>query len=59
MCPDAIHLYHRIPPDSQDEPIHICVLNACSRSGYIDAARSIFHNIQNKTEYIYASMVNR
>ncbi len=53
----AIELYHQMPSELINEVTYICVLNACSHSGLIDEARSIFRNIQTKTEKIYSTMV--
>jgi pentatricopeptide repeat protein len=53
----AIELYHQMPSELINEVTYICVLNACSHSGLIDEARSIFRNIQTKTEKIYGTMV--
>ncbi len=53
----AIELYHQIPSELINEMTYICILNACSHSGLIDEARSIFRNIQTKTEKIYSTMV--
>ncbi|UJR15099.1 hypothetical protein I4U23_002066 [Adineta vaga] len=54
----AVELFHRVPSEYIDEPTNVCVLNACSHSGLVDEARSIFNNIQNKTERIYTVMVD-
>jgi len=54
---EAIELYHQMPSELINEVTYICVLNACSHSGLIDEARSIFRNIQTKTEKIYGTMV--
>jgi len=40
-----------------NEITHICSINACSHSGLIREARSIFESIQMKTEKIYVAMV--
>ncbi len=53
----AIELYHQIPEEFLDEVTNICILNACSHSGLVDQARSIFENIQIKTEIIFTTMV--
>ncbi|CAF1365864.1 unnamed protein product [Adineta steineri] len=55
---EAIGLYKRMPIHIQDEITHICVLNACSHSGLVDQAYSIFNNIQVKTEKIITTMVD-
>ena len=53
----AIELYRKMPSELIDEVTYICILNACSHSGLIDEARSIFRNIEIKTEKIYCTMV--
>ena len=57
MGVQAIELYRQMVPESIDEIAHICVLNACSHSGFVDEARSIFQNIQIKTASIFTTMV--
>ena len=54
---EAISLYRKMPNNLRDDVSHICVLNACSHSGLVDEARSIFDDISNKTEKIVAAMV--
>ncbi|CAF1444333.1 unnamed protein product [Adineta steineri] len=54
----AIELYYKIPSKLINESINVCILNACSFSGLIDQARSIFENIRIKTERIYTTMVD-
>ncbi len=53
----AIELYRKMPSELIDEMTYIFVLNACSHSGLIDEARSIFRNIETKTYRIYSTMV--
>jgi len=53
----AVELYNQIPEEFLDEVTYICILNACSHSGLVDQARSIFENIQIKTEIIFTTMV--
>jgi len=55
---EAIELYHQMPSELINEVTYICVLNACSHSGLIDEARSIFRNIPIKTTSIYCTMVH-
>lgn len=57
MGDQAIELYRKMPEELIDEVTHVRVLNACSQSGLVDEARSIFQNIQIKTERIYSTMV--
>jgi pentatricopeptide repeat protein len=55
---DAVHLYHQMPEELFDEITHTCVLNACSHSGLVDQARTIFAKIPDKTDIISTTMVN-
>ncbi|CAF3568934.1 unnamed protein product [Rotaria sp. Silwood1] len=55
---EAIDLYRQMPIDIQNEFTHISVLNACSHSGLISEAQSIFNNIQVKTKRITTVMVD-
>ncbi len=54
---EAIELFRKMPSELINEVTYICVLNGCSHSGLVDVARSIFNNIQIKTEFIYTTMV--
>ncbi|CAF1258461.1 unnamed protein product [Rotaria magnacalcarata] len=58
MGDEAVKLFHQMPKESIDHLTYICVLNACSHSGLVDVARSIFNNIQTKTEIIYTTMID-
>jgi pentatricopeptide repeat protein len=53
----AIDLYNRITLQMRNNIIHLCVLNACSHSGLLNEARSIFNEISPKTEKITTAMV--
>ncbi|UJR24004.1 hypothetical protein I4U23_026969 [Adineta vaga] len=53
----AVELYHRMPFKMIDEKTYTCILNACSHSGLVDEARTIFSTIQIKNKWIYTSMV--
>jgi hypothetical protein len=55
----AIELFRQMPSEYIDEVVFVCALNACSHSGLVNEARSIFINIQNKTEKIYTTMVDQ
>ena len=57
MGVQAIELYRQVPEELFKEATHVCVLNACSHSGLVDEARSIFTNLHMKTERIYGTMV--
>ena len=54
----AVDLYKRMPADMRNEITHICVLNACSHSGLVSDARSIFDEISSKTTKITTTMVS-
>ncbi|UJR24040.1 hypothetical protein I4U23_027005 [Adineta vaga] len=58
MGHDAIELYHRMPSKMIDEKTYTCILNACSHSGLVDEARTIFSTIQMKDEWIYTAMID-
>ena len=57
MGVQAIELYRQMEAELIDEITHICILNACSHSGLVGEARSIFQNIQVKTVSIFTTMV--
>jgi hypothetical protein len=57
MAADALELYNRMPRELIVEGTNVCVLNACSHSGFVNEARSIFQNIRVKTKRIYTAMV--
>jgi pentatricopeptide repeat protein len=57
MSIQAIELYRQMPSQFINESVYVSVLNACSHSGLVDQARSIFGNIQINTERIYTTMV--
>jgi pentatricopeptide repeat protein len=54
---EAIELYRRMPANMRDTVSHSCVLNACSHAGLVDEARTIFEQINTKTEYAITTMV--
>ncbi len=56
MGSQAIEVYRQMPKELMDEVTLICILNACSHSGLVDEARSIFTNIKVKSEQIYTTM---
>ncbi|UJR23867.1 hypothetical protein I4U23_026839 [Adineta vaga] len=58
MGRDAIELYHRMPSVMIDEKTYACLLNACSHSGLVDEARTIFSAIKRKNKWIYTSMID-
>ncbi|CAF3372608.1 unnamed protein product [Rotaria socialis] len=55
---EAVKLFHQMPIEFIHDVTYICVLNACSHSGLVDVARTIFNNIQTKTEIIYTTMID-
>ncbi|CAF1229480.1 unnamed protein product [Rotaria magnacalcarata] len=55
---EAVQLYRQIPRNLLNDVSHVCVLNACSHSGLLDHARSIFNEIIVKTEKITAIMID-
>ena len=57
MGSQALELYRKMPKHLHDEVTHICVLNACSHSGLLNEARSIFNEITIKTDKIITTMV--
>ena len=58
MGSSAVELFNRMPIELIDEVTSICVLNACSHSGLMDQARSIFSKIDQQTEKISTTMVS-
>jgi pentatricopeptide repeat protein len=53
----AVEIFRQMSSKFINEVTYVCALNACSHSGLVDEARSIFANIQIKTEKIYTTMV--
>ncbi|CAF0925904.1 unnamed protein product [Adineta steineri] len=58
MAMEAIELFNKIPEEFILEETYVSILNACSHAGLVDQARSIFNNINNKTDKIYTTMVD-
>ncbi|CAF4379906.1 unnamed protein product, partial [Rotaria sordida] len=54
---EAVDLYRKMPDHLCNEITYICVLNACSHSGLLDQAHSIFNEISKKSKKIIAAMV--
>ena len=50
---EAIELFHHMPKEFINDITYVCVLNACSHAGLGNAARSIFNNIPQKTEFLF------
>ncbi|UJR30205.1 hypothetical protein I4U23_017743 [Adineta vaga] len=58
MGVQAIELFRQMPQKFLDEIAYVCILNACSHSGLVDEAQSIFKSIPVKTESIYGAMID-
>ncbi|CAF4478676.1 unnamed protein product, partial [Rotaria magnacalcarata] len=56
MGSEATQLYRKMPNNLRDESSHICALNACSHSGLLQEAWSIFNDTPFKTERIFTTM---
>jgi pentatricopeptide repeat protein len=54
---EAVGLYRKMPHHLRTEATYVCVLNACSHSGLVDEAHSIFNEIPQKTNQITTTMV--
>jgi pentatricopeptide repeat protein len=54
---EAVGLYRKMPHPLCSEATYVCVLNACSHSGLVDEAHSIFNEIPQKTNQITTTMV--
>ena len=54
---EAIDLYRTMPHYLHNEVTYVCVLNACSHSGLLDEAHSIYNEIPQKNEQIITTMV--
>ncbi|CAF3648584.1 unnamed protein product [Rotaria sordida] len=58
MGSEAIKLYREMPNNLRNEVTHICVLNACSHSGFLHEAQNIYNVISFKTEKIVTVMID-
>ncbi|CAF3298102.1 unnamed protein product, partial [Rotaria sp. Silwood2] len=58
MGNEAVELFRQMPTSLINDFTYVCVLNACSHSGLVDVARSIFNTIQIKSPIIYTTMVD-
>ncbi|UJR29305.1 hypothetical protein I4U23_010519 [Adineta vaga] len=54
----AVKLFDQVPQSLIGDSTYVSVLNACSHSGLVDKARSIFTNIEMKTEKNYITMID-
>ncbi|CAF4028849.1 unnamed protein product [Rotaria sordida] len=55
---EAVDLYRKMPDHLRNEITYICVLNACSHSGLLDQAHSIFNEISQKSKKIIGAMID-
>ncbi|CAF1019737.1 unnamed protein product [Rotaria sordida] len=55
---EAIDLYRKMPHHLHDEMTYVCVLNACSHSGLLNEAHSIFNEILQKNKQVITTMVD-
>ncbi|CAF3989148.1 unnamed protein product, partial [Rotaria sordida] len=55
---EAVDLYRKMPDHLRNEITYVCVLNACSHSGLLNEARSIFNEISQKSKQIIAAMID-
>ncbi|CAF1573374.1 unnamed protein product [Adineta steineri] len=55
---EAIDLYRKMPNKLRNEISYSCILNACSHSGLLDEAYSIFNEISHKTQQVITTMVD-
>ncbi|CAF5177051.1 unnamed protein product [Rotaria magnacalcarata] len=56
MGSEAVDLYRKMPNNLHDEVSSVCVLNACSHSGLLNEAHSIFNEVSHKTKKIITAM---
>jgi pentatricopeptide repeat protein len=56
MAYQALELFHQMPENYRDSWTYVSLLNACSHSGLVGQAYTIFNEIPLKTQ-IYAVMV--
>ncbi|CAF1336453.1 unnamed protein product, partial [Rotaria sordida] len=55
---EAIDLYRKMPHHLRDEVTYVCVLNACSHSGLLNEAHSIFNEILQKNKQVITTMID-
>ncbi|CAF4502995.1 unnamed protein product, partial [Rotaria magnacalcarata] len=56
MGSEAVDLYRKMPNNLHDEVSSVCVLNACSHSGLLNEAHSIFNEVSHKTKKMITAM---
>jgi pentatricopeptide repeat protein len=54
---EAVGLYRKMPHHLCNEVTYVSLLNACSHSGLLDEANSIFNEIPQKTNQVITTMV--
>ena len=54
---EAVELYREMPVHLRNSVTDVCVLSACSHSGLVDQARSIFSQIEQKSDKMVTTMV--
>ena len=55
--PSALELYRTIPREMINDQTRVCILNACSHSGLLAEARSVFDDIVNPHPMIATAIV--
>ena len=57
LCNEALEVFRRVPSTLLNEVTILCILNACSHSGFVEKAQEIFDNSDYKSHKIYTAMV--
>jgi pentatricopeptide repeat protein len=57
MAYQALELFHQMPENYRDSWTYVSLLNACSHSGLVGQAYTIFNEIPLKTQQMYTVMV--
>ncbi|CAF0987888.1 unnamed protein product [Didymodactylos carnosus] len=58
---EAVSLFYKMINEAKiipDQQTYVCVLNACSHSGLVGQAESIFQSIEYKDEKVYTAMID-
>lgn len=58
MGVEALEVYRQMPTELQNIVTHVCILNACSHSGFVDEAENIFSTINDRSSYVVTTMVS-
>ncbi|CAF1114381.1 unnamed protein product, partial [Didymodactylos carnosus] len=56
---EAVNLFYKMKDEAKiipDQQAYVCVLNACSHSGLVEKAKSLFQSLRNKDEKVYTAM---